>query len=148
MQRPNFYAMCGFDKETLQCMNGDEMEMEARMSFPSGHSSLSFCGLVCVALFFLGRMSGRPGPLRIRSKLMTTLSFTPLLLSFWCATSRLVGMCIVFLTVLFFRIGLVLTTLKHVCCILLFQDNWHHPSDIIAGAILGSISACISYHIW
>lgn len=119
--RPNFYAMCGFDKVTLQCTNGEEMEMEARMSFPSGHSSLSFCGLVCVTLFFLGRVGlGRNMGSVVasgRGKIRTVLSFTPLLLSFWCATSRLV-------------------------------DNWHHPSDIIAGSILGSVSACISYHMW
>ena len=34
----------------------EEMEMEARMSFPSGHSSLSFCGAVCLVLFFVGRL--------------------------------------------------------------------------------------------
>ncbi|KAL7546656.1 hypothetical protein ACHAWF_009991 [Thalassiosira exigua] len=119
--RPNFYGMCGFDKTTLQCMNGDEMEMEARMSFPSGHSSFSFCGLLCVVLFFLGRVGlGRNVSSMIssgRGRLMTAFSFTPMLLSFWCATSRLV-------------------------------DNWHHPSDIIAGAMLGAVSACVSYHIW
>ena len=95
--RPNFYAMCGFSKETLQCTNGEEMEMEARMSFPSGHSSLSFCGLFCVVLFFLGRVGlGRNiGSVvaSARGKMLTVLSFTPLLLSFWCATSRLVGEC-------------------------------------------------------
>mmetsp|Transcript_7447 Transcript_7447/g.13819 ORF Transcript_7447/g.13819 Transcript_7447/m.13819 type:complete len:367 (+) Transcript_7447:128-1228(+) len=114
--RPNFYAMCGFDKETLECTNGEKMEMEARMSFPSGHTSLSFCGLVCVVLFLLGRGS-RISKSTVRGKLLTIVSFMPLLLSFYCATSRLV-------------------------------DNWHHPSDIIAGAIMGTVSACISYHIW
>lgn len=112
--RPNFYAMCGFDRETLQCTNGEKMEMEARMSFPSGHTSLSFCGLVCLVLFFLGRVKSKASG---RGKVLTVVSFAPLLLSFWCGTSRLV-------------------------------DNWHHPSDIIAGAIVGTISACISYHIW
>ncbi|KAL9190617.1 hypothetical protein ACHAXT_000323 [Thalassiosira profunda] len=119
--RPNFYAMCGFDKTLLQCTSGDEMEMEARMSFPSGHSSLSFCAMVCVVLFLLGRVGlGRNIASMVasgRGKILTAMSFTPLLLSFWCATSRLV-------------------------------DNWHHPSDIIAGTVLGSVSACISYHIW
>eukprot|EP00956_Cyclotella_meneghiniana_P009078 scaffold12431_cov94-Cyclotella_meneghiniana.AAC.12 len=97
--RPNFYAMCGFDKATLQCTNGEEMEMEARMSFPSG----------------LGRV-GTQYPL-IKYKFGVLFSFLPLLFSFWCATSRLV-------------------------------DNWHHPSDIIAGSIIGSISGLIAYHLW
>jgi len=114
--RPNFYDMCGFDKETLGCTNGEKMEMEARMSFPSGHTSLSFCGLGCIVFFLLGRGS-RISKSTVRGKLLMIVSFAPLLLSFYCATSRLV-------------------------------DNWHHPSDIIAGALLGSVSACISYHIW
>ncbi len=89
--RPNFYSMCGFDKESFDCTNG-EMEMEARMSFPSGHSSLSFCGAVCLVQFFIGRVGlGRPMLSSAKRKMLTVLSFAPLLLSSWCATSRLVG---------------------------------------------------------
>lgn len=113
--RPNFYAMCGFDADTLACTNWEAMETEARMSFPSGHSSLSFCGLVCLALFFRGRVHSNLAS--GRGKILTLASFAPLLLSGWCATSRLV-------------------------------DNWHHPSDIIAGSIVGTCAACISYHLW
>jgi membrane-associated phospholipid phosphatase len=112
--------MCGFDKVTLACTNGEEMEMEARMSFPSGHSSLSYCGMMALVLFFIGRVGlGRVGKQYslLRYKFAVLLSFVPLLFSFWCATSRLV-------------------------------DNWHHPSDIIAGSILGVVSACIAYHLW
>ena len=54
--RPNFYAMCGFNTQTLSCDNGEDMEMEARMSFPSGHSSLSFCGMMVLTLFLVGRV--------------------------------------------------------------------------------------------
>ncbi len=118
--RPNFYAMCGFDKETFECTNGGEMEMEARMSFPSGHSSLSYSGMMFMVLFFIGRVGlGRVGPRLSLNKLRISvvLSFVPLVFSFWCATSRLV-------------------------------DHWHHPSDIIAGSILGAVSAIISYHVW
>ncbi|KAL7487600.1 hypothetical protein ACHAW6_013183 [Cyclotella cf. meneghiniana] len=118
--RPNFYAMCGFDKQTLQCTNGEEMEMEARMSFPSGHSSLSYCGMMVLVLFFIARVGlGRVGKQCSlgRFRVSVLFSFVPLLFSFWCATSRLV-------------------------------DNWHHPSDIIAGSIVGTVAACIAYHVW
>jgi len=27
-------------------------------------------------------------------------------------------------------------------------DNWHHPSDVIAGISLGAVCAIISYHLW
>ena len=42
--RPNFYAMCGFDKETLECTADSHQQAESRMSFPSGHSSVSLLG--------------------------------------------------------------------------------------------------------
>jgi membrane-associated phospholipid phosphatase len=119
--RPNFYSMCGFDKETLACTNGEEMEMEARMSFPSGHSSLSFCGMMVLTLFLIGRVGfGRsiiPKTAYGKGKVLLAVSCSPLLLSFWIATSRLV-------------------------------DNWHHPSDIIAGSALGSLCGFISYHLF
>jgi membrane-associated phospholipid phosphatase len=119
--RPNFYSMCGFNTETLSCDNGEEMEMEARMSFPSGHSSLSFCGMMTLTLFCLGRVGlGRsiiPKTSSAKGKFLLILSFTPLLLSCWVATSRLV-------------------------------DNWHHPSDIVAGCALGIGTGFMSYHLW
>jgi len=119
--RPNFYQMCGFDTSTLACTNGDEMEMESRMSFPSGHSSLSFCGMMVLTLFLIGRVGlGRsivPKTARGKGKALLLLSCSPLLLSFWIATSRL-------------------------------TDNWHHPSDILAGSALGSICGMISYHLF
>ena len=107
-QRPNFYAMCGFDKETLECTADIHMQNEARMSFPSGHSSVSFTGLVCVTLFLLGRvgLNRNVGTIRssARGKMLLLISCMPLLLAFYCAASRL-------------------------------ADNWHHPSDIIAGIV-------------
>ena len=69
----------------------DAMEMEARMSFPSGHSSLSSAGLVCLVLFFRGRV--RSNVASGKGKVLTVASFAPLLLCGWCATSRLVGEC-------------------------------------------------------
>lgn len=119
--RPNFYKMCGFNADSLACSNGEEMEMEARMSFPSGHSSLSFCGMMVLTLFLIGRVGlGRsiiPKTAHGKGKVLLLLSFSPLLLSFWIATSRL-------------------------------TDHWHHPSDILAGSALGSICGFISYHLF
>jgi len=112
--RPNFYALCNFDKEKMQCQaNGDRI-MEGRMSFPSGHSSLSFCGMGILVWFFLGNVC-RLG--NTRKKIYSSLSMCPWIYSCIVATSRLV-------------------------------DNWHHPSDIIAGSILGIFCSTFSYHLW
>jgi diacylglycerol diphosphate phosphatase/phosphatidate phosphatase len=27
-------------------------------------------------------------------------------------------------------------------------DHWHHPSDILAGLLLGGLSATVSFHVW
>lgn len=123
--RPNFYSMCNFNTETLTCTATNiHLIYESRLSFPSGHASLSFCGAGCLVLYFIGRFgylrnhcyySQEEG--KCKSKFIFLLSFTPLLLSTHCAASRLV-------------------------------DNWHHPSDILAGMIIGLVCAVISYHIW
>ena len=122
--RPNFYSMCNFNTATLTCTNTNiHLIYESRLSFPSGHASLSFCGAGCLVLYFIGRC----GYLRnnrhnysegiCKRKVIFLLSFTPLLLSTYCAASRLV-------------------------------DNWHHPSDVLAGMVIGLVCAIISYHIW
>lgn len=60
-RRPNFYALCGFNMDTLQCENEYHEVLEAQMSFPSGHSSLSWCGMVVLTFFLLKRRQNGGG---------------------------------------------------------------------------------------
>jgi len=140
--RPNFYSLCGFDSKSLQCTADMAHQYEARLSFPSGHSSLSFCGMGVLMWFCLGCWirfcSNRTGISNAnegneRGGLLTStlaqalrykhgfkgvlFCMTPLLYCTFVATSRIV-------------------------------DNWHHPSDILAGIIIGFSCATISYHLW
>jgi membrane-associated phospholipid phosphatase len=77
--------------------------------------------MMVLTLFLIGRVGfGRsiiPKTAYGKGKVLLAVSCSPLLLSFWIATSRLV-------------------------------DNWHHPSDIIAGSALGSLCGFISYHLF
>lgn len=124
--RPNFYALCGFDPTTLQCMAPSLAHVhEATLSFPSGHSSLSFCGMSYLMYFFLGRVSRSNGKTtskgggiqwnKYQSLLGALSCIVPWSYAFFVATSRIV-------------------------------DKWHHPSDVIAGSLLGIACATIGYH--
>lgn len=119
--RPNFYALCGFNEETLQCEN--DLEREARMSFPSGHSALSFASMSVLSLLFLGFTHLHVNERRtsffslFNKKTWILISFSPLIYATFVSTSRLV-------------------------------DNWHHPSDVVAGILLGLVTGFLSCYIW
>lgn len=131
--RPNFYQLCGFDITTLTCTNPIDLIIEARQSFPSGHSSLSTSGMGILAYFFLGRvgvatatgvsvMNNRGCRKTMDKNLLTRkiyvfLALLPLVYSTFCASSRLV-------------------------------DNWHHPSDVVGGICIGLFCSTVNYHLW
>lgn len=141
--RPNFYAMCGFnsDPTILKCTADLKRQYEARQSFPSGHSGLSFCSMGVLTWFALGcwikichekassssrthfksnsnkNVSFADAMMQTHAKLGVLLALSPLAFSTFVATSRI-------------------------------ADHWHHPTDVMAGAILGFVCATISYHLW
>jgi len=131
--RPNFYQMCEFDLTygSNECLADVQ---DGRKSFPSGHSSLSFCSMLCLALYLVGKVglfhqwqphrihSARSPHVNlatpIRKKLLGLLSLGgPLMLATFVAASRV-------------------------------HDNYHHPADVITGAVIGSACALVSYHLW
>lgn len=126
--RPNFYQLCGFDPETLKCMAPLSHVHEASLSFPSGHSSLSFGGMTFIMYFLLGRLAlltasssltlsdGRKIQLLpYKSLLGVFCVLGPWSWSVFVACSRIV-------------------------------DNWHHPDDVVAGTLLGIAAATVGYH--
>lgn len=58
-RRPSFYDLCGFDIKTLKCQATADYVREASLSFPSGHSSLSCCGMTFSVWYFLGKIKNR-----------------------------------------------------------------------------------------
>ncbi|PCH36340.1 acid phosphatase/Vanadium-dependent haloperoxidase [Wolfiporia cocos MD-104 SS10] len=122
--RPDFLSRCEWDK-TLKSCTGDVVDiLDGRRSFPSGHSSTAFSGMMFLSLWLAG-MTGawcitRSAPARslLSSKLARLIfSILPLAFATWVAISRV-------------------------------EDNRHHKEDVIVGGLIGVISATICYFIY
>jgi len=121
--RPNFYNRCKFDADTLLC-NDEEEEQNARKSFPSGHSSLAFCGMTLLTLYLL-HIFGVGGvhdnassqKQRVGKRFLSLLCLLPMMVSFFVAASRV-------------------------------HDNYHHPADVVAGSLIGFGCAKVVHGIW
>uniref|UniRef100_A0A7S3L3Y1 Phosphatidic acid phosphatase type 2/haloperoxidase domain-containing protein n=1 Tax=Amphora coffeiformis TaxID=265554 RepID=A0A7S3L3Y1_9STRA len=115
-RRPNFIALCGF--ENGQCTNSEAHIVEANLSFPSGHSSLTACGCTFLTMALANHILATPALSR-QIKRWSCVGITILAFGYTCyvGTSRIV-------------------------------DHWHHPSDVVAGWWLGSLSAMIFFHVW
>jgi diacylglycerol diphosphate phosphatase / phosphatidate phosphatase len=130
--RPIFYDVCEPDDAYQYCTSGEDNA--ARVSFPSGHSSLAFCGLGLFAFYLehrfglsklhewrLDAVSGQwwwaqTRPARLE-RIFSILSFTPFLLACFIAASRIV-------------------------------DNKHFPADVVGGSVLGASTAKLVHGIW
>ncbi|KZT67380.1 PAP2-domain-containing protein [Daedalea quercina L-15889] len=119
--RPDFLSRCKWDKDLKACAGDLETVLDGRRSFPSGHSSTAFSGMMFLSLWIAG-MTGawcitRPAAARsfFASRLARlSLSFLPLMFAAWVAISRL-------------------------------EDYRHHKEDVIAGSLLGIACAVTCY---
>jgi membrane-associated phospholipid phosphatase len=103
-QRPNFYALCDYQGyrttnttaydaltvagrfgSTALCRGDPADVTDAQRSFPSGHSSLSFCGMTFLALFLRWALGVRR---REVFSPLAALTLAPLILAAWCALTR------------------------------------------------------------
>lgn len=120
--RPAFFALCEFDGS--ECGNDDQ---DPRKSFPSGHASISFCGLTLLTLFLHGRFGlnctageanlQMAAPTRLRKRFVSLFSLLPMGLAGFIAASRVV-------------------------------DNKHFPADVVGGALLGASIANYVSPLW
>ncbi|KAH7106173.1 lipid phosphate phosphatase 1 [Auriculariales sp. MPI-PUGE-AT-0066] len=121
--RPDFLDRCRYDVTTKQCTGSGEAHLvfDGRRSFPSGHSSSAFVGLGFVSLLLLLKLNthtSSPHGGLLQSKLA--------------------------------RLVLVLSPLGMALWIALtrVEDNYHHPTDIITGSIIGILCALVTFHIY
>lgn len=135
--RPNFYNLCDFTVDNLRCEAEESVELQSRLSFPSGHASLSFCCGTFLTLFFFGKIGlhhlktmhfgGSATPtfevekavarIFLKKRVLLILATMPVSLAMFISASRV-------------------------------RDDMHHPADIICGALIGFISAIFAYGLW
>lgn len=113
--RPDFFYRCfpdGEMTEKLICIKITRDIINGRKSFPSGHSSFSFCSLGFLSLWLCGRI----GALKRGHEQLLAMAacVAPLVVAALVAVSR---------------------------CF----DNHHHWEDVVAGSLLGLVSAYICY---
>ncbi|KAF8075100.1 lipid phosphate phosphatase 1 [Lyophyllum atratum] len=122
--RPDFIARCDWDEILKECTGKHDILLSGRKSFPSGHSSTAFSGMTVLSLWIAGITAawcfGVPAaPKSLRSSKMARFSLT-LLPLLWAA---------------FVAISRV-------------QDYRHHKEDVIAGSLIGILSAGVCYLIF
>ena len=129
-RRPNFYHLCGFSTRTLECTaTPPEIVVEAQLSFPSGHSSLISCGMTFLSMYLHHPYApAATGMVSSSTTATATISNTTAASFFWK-------------TLCPFFFALFVASSRVV-------DYWHHPSDIIAGLLLGSVSSFLTFRFW
>mmetsp|Transcript_52919 Transcript_52919/g.67859 ORF Transcript_52919/g.67859 Transcript_52919/m.67859 type:complete len:324 (-) Transcript_52919:18-989(-) len=131
--RPFFYQRCGFDYQDFTCRLGAPESDYIRQSFPSGHASLSMCSFLFCSLFLLGKInisqtnsSGNNNHLfDISLGRYGKLRTTP------------------FLSLL----ATIPVWFSFWICTTRIHDNWHHPSDALAGVVIGGFISFFFYHL-
>ncbi|KEP65565.1 UNVERIFIED_CONTAM: PAP2 superfamily protein [Hammondia hammondi] len=138
--RPHFISVCQPDWSRITCSdaNGflyiDKFEClgtdkaaikEARVSFPSGHSSTSMCSMLYLIMYLQSRLVWlwRSG-VKPSSAAPKQVETTWRILRFICPFLQLLAFCITFF------IGLSR-----------IKDKFHHPSDVMAGFAIGAACA-------
>ncbi|GAA5840292.1 hypothetical protein JCM5353_002814 [Sporobolomyces roseus] len=122
--RPSFFSRCDYDAVAKVCQGSFELVKDGRKSFPSGHSSTSFQGLFFLTLF----LAGKNGAFALSTPYPRSTPFQSRFLR--------LSICI---SPLFLAAWVCLTRL---------QDHWHHPTDVMAGATIGSACALLSYTVY
>ncbi|EGZ26338.1 hypothetical protein PHYSODRAFT_485948 [Phytophthora sojae] len=123
--RPSFHDMCKWQYDIVwdgiaNLCTDPAGEKEGRKSFPSGHASFAWSTMLVLTLYLLGRS-------RLNCKNRSE--------------SALRGGRKMLKLVLCFLPSFVAAWVAITRSI----DNWHHYSDILAGSIIGALSACVAY---
>ncbi|GAA5834683.1 hypothetical protein JCM11251_003631 [Rhodosporidiobolus azoricus] len=136
--RPDFLSRCAWSVVEQACTGPPLLVKDGRRSFPSGHSSTAWQGLLFLALYLAGKNGAfayfypphhslaplpTPRPSRVPTIVRQLLSshllrlivaLAPLSLAVWIPITRI-------------------------------EDNYHHYTDVLAGSFIGALCALAGY---
>ncbi|CAL1714235.1 unnamed protein product [Somion occarium] len=122
--RPDFLSRCKWSEELHACRGKLDKVLDGRRSFPSGHSSTAFSGMIFLFLWLAGVTGAwcfsRSIPSRsLLGSRIARVCFTLLPIAFatWVAISRV-------------------------------EDYRHHKEDVIVGSLIGIGTATMAYLIY
>lgn len=167
--RPIFYDLCEPDDGYEECTG--EKAHQGRVSFPSGHASMSVCGLLLLSLYLersYGVTSYENKKKEAALLLSSSSSSSPSASSVNAGNNdndnssrirnddddgeQLSDQQRHILPIQFVR---VLSVVCYTPMLLAFyivvsrvHDNFHHPADVVAGALLGGSIASLIFGIW
>jgi len=136
--RPHFYDKCDLNYDSFECSN-DGSNAEERKSFVSGHASLSFCGLTVLShyLIRLFGVSSNVSPVTVNDMGDGEHVFVQYKIHKIPRVKRVLS--IVCLSPMMVAVFISCSRVK---------DNFHHPADVVGGAILGVAIAQFSNGLW
>ncbi|KAF9006108.1 lipid phosphate phosphatase 1 [Cyathus striatus] len=122
--RPDFLARCKWNETLTTCTGKANDILDGRKSFPSGHSSTAFAGMMFLSLWIAGQTAAwkfsstrRPRSLRSSHLASFFLTLFPLFWASFVAVTRI-------------------------------EDYRHHKEDVIVGSVIGIISGIVCYVIF
>ncbi|GAA5928079.1 hypothetical protein JCM1841_005902 [Sporobolomyces salmonicolor] len=122
--RPDFLARCAWDDVAKACTGRLALVKDGRRSFPSGHSSTAWQGLFFLALY----LAGKNGAFAFAARFPRSGLLQSRLLRFALAIAPL------------FVAGWI--------CVTRLEDHYHHPTDVLAGSVIGLASALVVYPVF
>ena len=123
--RPIFLDLCQPD-ENWECTGSPNELHQGRVSFLSGHASMSICGSLLFSYFLedaygyktFKKANPTAGEDSVGLKRIgSVLCYAPMLVGYFIALSRV-------------------------------HDDKHHPADVVGGSLLGGVVATLIYGIW
>ncbi|BGP15671.1 hypothetical protein JCM10213_006158 [Rhodosporidiobolus nylandii] len=140
--RPDFLSRCAWSVAEQACTGPPGLVKDGRRSFPSGHSSTAWQGLLFLALYLAGKNGAFAA---FRPTLPSSLSLDPS-----SRTSRVPRVVRSFLSSHLLRLVIALAPLGVAVWVPItrLEDHYHHVEDILCGSLIGALSALAGYTMY